>query len=580
MLDTEQAELSGKAISFNTQSNYLGFYETISPEAISQDLINRSDVILCVNHSEDAILGRSVGGEGTLKLERRDDGVYFTCSLPKTTLGYDTYQQVQRRDLRSCSFAFTIPNEKGAQEWSKKDGVMYRKVNKIDKLYDISIVCRPAYEDTTVMARSMQEYESAKAEIEEAEQREAEQTHIVEEPIAEEVTDNTETVETVETPIEQPQSVEEQEVVETPTEEPKVEGEPIQEQTEAREETNSQITDENQPINIVQKRNITKMNKNFSLLRAIRNASAHREMDAFDAAVMESAREEMRKAGISYEGQIQMPLETRALTVKDEGEDVVETDVTGILMPLRENSVLFNMGIHELTGLVGDVQIPKMSGATAVWESEVGDALQNSGITAASFGSIKMSPKRLVTYVDISNQLLKQDSIGVENAIRADIVNAIRNKIEATVFGNGALSETTPKGILNGKVATSLTDFESLCEFEASVADANYNGNMVYVLSPKAKAALRSAIKGTNGTGMVYESGEVDGTKAYTTSFLKDKNVLYVDPSCIYFGSWGGLDLTIDNITLAAQGKTRLVLNMYVDVAYVRDEAIAVGAFA
>jgi phage head maturation protease len=62
-------------------------------------------------------------------------------------------EYLQRGDITSSSFAFTIPNEAGAERWYKKDGQIYRDIYKIDKLFDVSPVFQPAYEATSCSAR-------------------------------------------------------------------------------------------------------------------------------------------------------------------------------------------------------------------------------------------------------------------------------------------------------------------------------------------------------------------------------------------------------------------------------------------
>ena len=96
-------------------------------------------------------------------------------------------------------------------------------------------------------------------------------------------------------------------------------------------------------------------------------------------------------------------------------------------------------------------------------------------------------------------------------------------------------------------------------------------------MSNKAKAALRCMLKGTNATGMVYENGEVDGTKAFNTSNVSGTQYVFGDFSNLAIGSWGGVDLTVDPYTKAADGQIRLVVNMYVDAAILREEAFVTG---
>ena len=80
---TDNKTIYGKAISFDTLSVDLGgFRETIKRGAITQDLINHSDIFARTNHKDDYILARSKNGKGSLSLELRDDGLYFFFFFP------------------------------------------------------------------------------------------------------------------------------------------------------------------------------------------------------------------------------------------------------------------------------------------------------------------------------------------------------------------------------------------------------------------------------------------------------------------------------------------------------------------
>lgn len=323
----------------------------------------------------------------------------------------------------------------------------------------------------------------------------------------------------------------------------------------------------------------TMKKQNFSLVKAIRSIANGQQLDELTAAVIAKGNEEARKAGISTQGQIQLPESRAAITVTAEGEDVVATELFDILMPLRAKNVLVQAGAKFMGGLVGDVQIPVMTADNVTWKGEVASAADGAG----AFSHVTLSPHRLTAYVDISKQMLVQDSVDVENAIRQDLIAAINTKLEETILGNGDGKEggstiVAPLGMRNGVTASTIADFEDLCELESDVEDANVLGECTYVMSNKAKAALRGMIKGTNGTGMVYENGSVDGTKALNTSHLGTaKTVIYGDFSNLAIGSWGGIDLTVDPYTQAAAGKVRIVVNAFFDAKKLRDSAFAVG---
>lgn len=329
-------------------------------------------------------------------------------------------------------------------------------------------------------------------------------------------------------------------------------------------------------INIKNNKKMTE--KNFSLINAIRSVANNKALDEVSQAVVDCGQEEMRKAGINYVGQIQLPNEEyRTITVNTEHDDVIATDMFDVVKPLNAKNVLIQAGAKFITGLVGDVQYPVMSTINTTWESETGSAQDGT----PTFTNVKLTPKRLTTVVPISKQFLIQDSVGAERAIREEIINAINAKLEATILGNQAGSTTKPAGIFytTGTLDT-LSDYGDICDMEADVEDANIYGEMCYIMSPKAKAALRSMVKTGTNNGLVFENGEVDGTKALSTSNVKNGHIAYGDWSNYIIAQWGNIDLTVDTITLAAQGQIRLVVNAYFDAKPLRSAAIQVAKIA
>lgn len=330
-------------------------------------------------------------------------------------------------------------------------------------------------------------------------------------------------------------------------------------------------------INTNIKRNKT-MEKNFSLIKAIRSVSNNKAMDALSQAVVEAGACEMRKAGLNYVGQIQLPSEeTRAITVANEGEDVVATDLMDIVKPLHAKNVMIQAGAKFVTGLVGDLQYPVMSAVNTTWEGETASAKDGS----PTFSNVKLSPKRLTAVVPISKQFIVQDSVGAENAIREEIINAINAKLESTILGDAAGTATQPEGLFySTESLPTVTDFASLTNLEGEVEESNVSGEMKYIVSPRAKAALRNMAKSTKSTQLVYEGGEIDGTPALSTSNVKAKNIVYGDFSNYIIAQWGNIDITVDNVTLAAEGQIRLVVNCYFDAKPLRKEAFKVATIA
>lgn len=316
----------------------------------------------------------------------------------------------------------------------------------------------------------------------------------------------------------------------------------------------------------------TKMEK-FSLLKAINDVANNRNLDETAQEVVNAGISEMRKAGQSYSGQIVLPIEQRAdiqATQATQGQENVAEDKLGILEPLRANLVLVQAGATYMTGLVGNVSIPVYSGSNVTWEGEVGQAKDGAG----TFAEVKMDPKRLTAYIDVSKQFLIQDSNSAEEMLKRDIVSAIANKLEATVLGKGAGSANEPKGLLNEvEPEVGAPTYKMFTNMEAILGDKNVRGDIKFIVSPKAKADLKSTEKAAGTAKYLMEGNEIDGYPVLCTSAVADKGVIMANWSDYVIGQWGGIDLTVDPYTQADKGKVRLVINAYFDAKPRREEA-------
>ena len=338
---------------------------------------------------------------------------------------------------------------------------------------------------------------------------------------------------------------------------------------EENDELNSikkEIADLDNEIKNIENRN-TKTNKvmaKFSLLKAINDVANNRQLDERAQEVVSNGIAEMRKAGQSFTGQIVLPMEMRSdiqATVATAGQENVAEDKLGILEPLRANLVLVNAGASYMTGLIGDVSIPVYSGSNVGWAGEVSTASDGAG----TFSEVTLSPKRLTAYIDVSKQFLIQDSNSAEEMLKRDIVAAISNKLEATILGSEAGSNTQPAGLFNGVVADSTpVTYKDVVAMEKNLEDANVRGDIRFIVSPSAKADLKTTEKG-NTDNFLMEGNELNGYPVMCTSAVTGKGVIMANWSDLVIGQWGGIDLVVDPYTQAANGKVRLVINAYFD---------------
>lgn len=522
----DSRHIEGYGSVFNERSVDLGgFTEIIAPGAFD-GVIERSDVKAYLDHNpERGILARSRNGQGSLHLELDERGLKYSFDAPKTPLGDEVVEGLRRGDYSQSSFAFTVQDE----SWSKEeDGRYLRTINKIGGLYDVSIVANPAYEGTSVALRSLDAFKAQEV------------------PPQEEVR---------EAPVD-----------ETPVEEPKEETKPeVQEESEPKENRNNT----NNKFNM----------KNFSLIKAINDVVNNRNINEDALAVIEMGATEMRKSGLSYSGQIQLPVEERddpkptdgaiVATAQTQGEEIVETEKLDILGPLRGKSILAEAGCTFLTGLVGNISIPMYSGSTCGWKGEMVAADNGMG----EFDTVELSPKRLTAYIDISKQFLVQDSVGAEEMLRADIVNALVAKLEKTIFGDAQGDATKPEGIFyNAEEAN--PSYAEVCDAEADLTD--YLGDKRFVMSPSAKSAFKqTTISGQlSDLRLLMQGNEVDGYPVSSSSNVVDGGWAFGDFRELVVAQWGAIDIVVDPYTLATKNAIRLVINAFFDAKVRREGAI------
>ena len=153
----ESRLVEGVGVVFNSESQDMGFIETISPTAIDEDTINRSDIFCYLNHDASrGVLARSRYGLGSLVISLSDDGLHYSFEAPKTQLGDELLSYLTRGEITTSSFAFTVAD--GGDRWYRdNEGVLRREITKIDRLFDLSPVFEPAYLATSCAKRKLDE---------------------------------------------------------------------------------------------------------------------------------------------------------------------------------------------------------------------------------------------------------------------------------------------------------------------------------------------------------------------------------------------------------------------------------------
>lgn len=565
--------ISGKAISFDTQSNDIGFIEILHRGCISQELIDSSNIVFLYNHDYNQVIARANKGKGTLNIDLRDDGVYFDLEVPNTTMGNDLLENIRLGNITQCSFGFNYANEEGAYKDEKIGDVWYRNVYKIGELYDLSAVTYPAYDDTYVNAR-MQErskMEDKLKETEEIQEKVSSKEKVSEEKKEDEKMSDDRACE----------KNSDERASEKNSDEKEINNE---DNTKSEEEMSDEEMSDEEDSNTDDKMSDEKDKDSDSE----KDSKDDSKTDSKDEKRNENKKSykmkkniilsEIRSALNSAEHKVTLPAETRTITQTVSGDgvhdEIVEEEFKGLLEPLYADSVISNLGITIYNGLpAGDFKVSAMGKGSAAWADETGTAAESKN----TFTHVTLQPKRISAQLSYSKQFLAQDTIGAEAAIRRDIYNALVAQIQHTMLSADASGANKPAGIFNGVTAKNISSYAELCDVEATVDDSNVKGERKYLMSNKAKAILRCMPKSSLTTELVLDGNDIDGTPVIANSDVPTTQYAYGDFSNIVMGTWGNVDLIIDPYTLAAENSIRIVVNAFVDWKKVRkDENVIV----
>jgi HK97 family phage major capsid protein len=170
---------------------------------------------------------------------------------------------------------------------------------------------------------------------------------------------------------------------------------------------------------------------------------------------------------------------TRDLTVGSPtgGGNTVATNLKAdsFINMLRNRSICINAGATVLTGLVGNIAIPRQTSAsTAYWVAEGNPPTES----IAYFDQVPMSPKTLSAFCDVSRKMVLQSSLDISDFVRSDLAAAIGLGIDLAAI-NGSGSSNQPRGVLNADAiqvfdqAGTVPTWADLVQLETEVAHSN-----------------------------------------------------------------------------------------------------------
>jgi HK97 family phage major capsid protein len=348
-----------------------------------------------------------------------------------------------------------------------------------------------------------------------------------------------------------------------------------------------------------EKKERSEMVAKYSFKRAVEQAATgHR--DGVELEMHKEAAAEFQRSGVSVSAHsvlipsdaFKRDMTATGGTAGSEGGVNVATEVGGIIDVLLPNTVLDGLGVTRFDNLTGNLDLPKASTQPAAgFNTENGTAAEKS----PAFSKVSFNPKRLASYIQVSNQLLNQSSNSIDAYVRNYLAQSMAQELEKAAIKGGGSNE--PTGIIAntdvnvvsiGATGGAIT-WAKVVDLMKEVEVDNAIGQ-AYLTNPKVKAALQTTARQASGVegNFILQSGagELNGyPMAVTTNVPSDLTkstgtalsaLIFGDFSKLAIASWGGMELTVDPYSGATAGLTNMILNAYIDVNLLHPEAFAV----
>lgn len=336
--------------------------------------------------------------------------------------------------------------------------------------------------------------------------------------------------------------------------------------------------------------------RSYSVLRAIRAAASQNWGDA--GLEWEASEAVAKRLGRSPQGFfVPSDVQTEKRVVFDEvaGGATVATELLtqSFIELLRNRMMVRAAGAQVLTGLVGDVAIPRQTGgATAFWVAESGSPVVSRPIT----DQVALTPRTVGGVTDLSRKLLLQSALDVEHFVRRDLATVLALAIDfAALHGSGASNQ--PRGIANttgigsviGGTNGAVPTWAHIVGLETEVAIDNADiGGLAYMTNARARGRMKTTQRlAATDSVMLWEGNEapLNGYRTFVTNQVRSdltrgsgtnlSAIFFGNWADLIIGQWGTLDVLVDPYTGGTSGTVRVIALQDVDIAVRQPQSFA-----
>ena len=267
--------------------------------------------------------------------------------------------------------------------------------------------------------------------------------------------------------------------------------------------------------------------------------------------------------------------ETRAMLTSGSAGNTVPTALGGLIDRVRPTLAVQNLGATVITGLVGNLDLPRLtSGPTAYWVAEDQPTTESN----ATFDKVTMSPKTVSGEMYLSRRLMLQNSVSLENILRNDLGFVLAQALDLAAIDGGGTNE--PEGILSviTEHATAETDLSDIAaDLIAALQLDDVNGSRGFLTNP-AVMALARKIKDADGRN-ISAAETLHGERVVSTTQVKaiagENPLIFGNWSDLIIGYWSGVDILLNPYTDASKGGLRMHAFLDADIAVRHEESFA-----
>ena len=322
----------------------------------------------------------------------------------------------------------------------------------------------------------------------------------------------------------------------------------------------------------VQKINVTKEKRNWSLFKAVRELANGGQLTGLEAEMHKEAEGEARKS-LQGVGIPTLLKEERAII--DQGNSAIAPTAVGAFVDALQATGLYNrVGVNNLGTVAADTVLPIAGGSTVGWNTENGASADG----GQDFGKVTLTPNRITGYADLSNVILAQNGAAAEASVMNDMGRNMATQIDAAMFGSSSVTNApgaivATSGTLTFTEATFATGSiaSDMLEAVQTVADDHgLDGNsMAFVNSWELYSAIKKEAQ-VSSTYPLYVDDRLAGYPGWFSSAPGSSagvsgDGMFGDFSRVYMAQFGPSNIIVDPYSAAGTGAVRLIMNNYFD---------------